>query len=42
MDFSIFSYFLPEDLLFHFDIVDFKEEAGYCPKKVCKVKKLCF
>ena len=25
MDFSIFSSFLPQGLLFHFDIVDFKE-----------------
>jgi hypothetical protein len=33
MDFSIFSSFLPEGLLFHFDIVDFKELGDLETKK---------
>ncbi|NRS89928.1 hypothetical protein HNQ02_002862, partial [Flavobacterium sp. 7E] len=35
MDFSIFSSFLPEELLFHFDIVDFKELGNFQTKKDC-------
>ncbi|EOG6895825.1 hypothetical protein VT569_09420 [Flavobacterium psychrophilum] len=35
MDFSIFSSFLPEGLLFHFDIVDFKELGDLETKKDC-------
>lgn len=35
MDFSIFSSFLPEGLLFHFDIVDFKELGDLQTKKDC-------
>tara|TARA_R110002033_G_C3856239_1_gene236078 strand:- start:976 stop:1362 length:387 start_codon:yes stop_codon:yes gene_type:complete len=35
MDFSIFSSFLPEGLLFHFDIVDFKELGDVQTKKDC-------
>ena len=35
MDFSIFSLFLPEGLLSHFDIVDFKELADLKTKKDC-------
>lgn len=35
MDFSIFSSFLPEGLLFHFDIVDFKELGDFHTKKDC-------
>ncbi|WP_291097316.1 MULTISPECIES: hypothetical protein [unclassified Flavobacterium] len=35
MDFSIFSSFLPEGLLSHFDIVDFKELGDLQTKKDC-------
>ena len=35
MDFSIFSWFLPEGLLSHFDIVDFKELGDLQTKKDC-------
>ena len=35
MDFSIFSSFLPEGLLCHFDIVDFKELGDLQSKKDC-------
>ncbi len=35
MDFSIFSSFLPEGLLLHFDIVDFKELGDLDTKKDC-------
>ena len=35
MDFSIFSSFLPEGLLVHFDIVDFKELGDLQTKKDC-------
>jgi hypothetical protein len=35
MDFSIFSSFLPEELLSHFDIVDFKELGDFQTKKDC-------
>ena len=35
MDFSIFSSFLPEGLLSHFDIVDFKELGDIQTKKDC-------
>lgn len=35
MDFSIFSFFLPEGLLTHFDIVDFKELGDLQTKKDC-------
>lgn len=35
MDFSIFSSFLPEGLLDHFDIVDFKELGDLQSKKDC-------
>ena len=35
MDFSIFSSFLPEGLLLHFDIVDFKELGDLETKKDC-------
>lgn len=35
MDFSIFSSFLPEGLLTHFDIVDFKELGDLQSKKDC-------
>jgi len=35
MDFSIFSSFLPEGLLSHFDIVDFKELGDFQTKKDC-------
>jgi hypothetical protein len=35
MDFSIFSSFLPEGLLTHFDIVDFKELGYLQTKKDC-------
>ncbi|MFE3868862.1 hypothetical protein ACFX5E_12380 [Flavobacterium sp. LS2P90] len=35
MDFSIFSSFLPEGLLSHFDIVDFKELVNLQSKKDC-------
>ena len=35
MDFSIFSSFLPEGLLVHFDIVDFKELGDLQSKKDC-------
>lgn len=35
MDFSIFSSFLPEGLLSHFDIVDFKELGDLGTKKDC-------
>jgi hypothetical protein len=33
MDFSIFSSFLPEELLSHFDIIDFKELGDFQTKK---------
>ena len=35
MDFSIFSSFLPNGLLIHFDIVDFKELGDLQTKKDC-------
>lgn len=35
MDFSIFSLFLPQGLLSHFDIVDFKELGDLQTKKDC-------
>ena len=35
MDFSIFSSFLPDGLLIHFDIVDFKELGDLQTKKDC-------
>lgn len=35
MDFCIFSSFLPEVLLSHFDIVDFKELGDFQTKKDC-------
>jgi hypothetical protein len=35
MDFSIFSSFLPDGLLTHFDIVDFKELGNLQTKKDC-------
>lgn len=35
MDFSIFSSFLPEGLLSHFDIVEFKELGDLQTKKDC-------
>ena len=35
MDFSIFSSFLPEGLLDHFDVVDFKELGDIQSKKDC-------
>ncbi len=35
MDFSIFSSFLPQGLLSHFDIVDFKELSNLQTKKDC-------
>ena len=35
MDFSIFSSFLPDGLLSHFDIVDFKELGDLQTKKDC-------
>lgn len=35
MDFSIFSSFLPDGLLSHFDIVDFKELGDFQIKKDC-------
>jgi hypothetical protein len=35
MDFSIFSSFLPEGLLSHFNIVDFKELGNLQSKKDC-------
>lgn len=35
MDFSIFSSFLPEGLLLHFDIVNFKELGDLQTKKDC-------
>ena len=35
MDFSIFSSFLPEGLLSHFNIVDFKELGNLQNKKDC-------
>ncbi|MFE3869344.1 hypothetical protein ACFX5E_14870, partial [Flavobacterium sp. LS2P90] len=35
MDFSIFSSFLPEGLLSHFDIFDFKELVNLQSKKDC-------
>ena len=35
MDFSIFSSFLPEGLLTHFDIIDFKELGDLQTKKDC-------
>lgn len=35
MDFSIFYSFLPEGLLSHFDIVDFKELGDFQTKKDC-------
>lgn len=35
MDFSIFSSFLPEGLLTHFDVVDFKELGDLQTKKDC-------
>jgi hypothetical protein len=35
MDFSIFSSFLPDELLTHFDIVDFKELGCLQTKKDC-------
>jgi hypothetical protein len=35
MDFSIFSSFLPDGLLSHFDIVDFKELGDLGTKKDC-------
>jgi hypothetical protein len=35
MDFSIFSSFLPDGLLTHFDIVDFKELGDLQTKKEC-------
>ena len=35
MDFSIFSHFLPDGLLDHFDIVDFKELGDLDTKKDC-------
>lgn len=35
MDFSIFSSFLPEGLLSHFDIIDFKELGDLQAKKDC-------
>ena len=35
MEFSIFSSFLPEGLLLHFDIVDFKELRDLQTKKDC-------
>lgn len=35
MDFSIFSLFLPQGLLSHFDIVDFKELGNLQTKKDC-------
>lgn len=39
MDFSIFSSFLPEKLLSHFDIVEFKElKFGY--KTLCGIFEL--
>jgi hypothetical protein len=35
MDFSVFSSFLPDGLLTHFDIVDFKELGDLQTKKDC-------
>ena len=35
MDFSILSSFLPEGLLDHFDIIDFKELGDLQTKKEC-------
>ena len=35
MDFSIFSSFLPDGLLTHFDIIDFKELGDLQSKKDC-------
>ena len=35
MDFSIFSWFLPQGLLSHFDIVDFKELGDLQTRKDC-------
>ena len=35
MDFSMLSLFLPEELLLHFDIVDFKELGDIQTKKDC-------
>jgi hypothetical protein len=35
MDFSLFSSFLPDGLLAHFDIVDFKELGDLQTKKEC-------
>lgn len=35
MDFSIFSFFQPEGLLSHFDIVDFNELGDILTKKDC-------
>ena len=35
MDFSIFSSFLPDGLLTHFDIIDFKELVDLQTKKDC-------
>ncbi len=35
MDFSAFSHFLPEGLLDHFTIVDFKELGDLQTKKDC-------
>ncbi len=35
MDFSVFSHFMPEGLLDHFDIVDFKELGDLETKKDC-------
>lgn len=35
MDISVFSHFLPEGLLEHFDVVDFKELGDLDTKKDC-------
>ena len=35
MDFSFFSHFLPEGLLDHFNVVDFKELGDVETKKGC-------
>jgi hypothetical protein len=35
MDFSLFSHFLPDGLLCHFDIIDFKELGDLESKKDC-------
>jgi hypothetical protein len=35
MDFSFFSHFLPEGLLDHFDVLDFKELGDIATKKDC-------